>query len=432
MISIPKKTKIWLLPLISIILISSAVFVYARLHTVSYLDTRTVGNLTVLEFRESGTEELLGLAEDNSHRVLSKSYTGNDNGGWTGLTVDIDNFDFLNPDPEDAIVHQTDFGSLAMSSRYQTDGSSIVWDEKHDFAGPTSRFDKIMLYNLTTQSTTSVSSNPYPSTASVHTPWVSGNYVVYSKKESANSNLHVYLYNATTYATTRISPINSAASDAKIYGNYIVWLDWRNENTTGIDIYGYNINTHQYFTVSSASGDQYTFCMNNRYVLYKGGDNNNNNHQGLFLYDLTNGVTSTISPNDINQAFMSSGSTANNTYICWDEPVTNANGTFWAVKFKKISDSITSSVTDTSTLDYDQVPSTINSSYVGWCKGFQKNSTGVPFLYKMLDQTNTQIDENGSNCFGISMDDTWVMWSRVRDFGSSDSEEINICGCALP
>ncbi|NLI40868.1 MAG: hypothetical protein GX421_06790 [Caldisericales bacterium] len=427
------RKKMLGISVVSVIAIAIGVAIFASISLADTLDLRTVSGHTVWEFRRNGSEIVHYLFENNSHRVLATEFVDDQNGGWMGLTFDIDNFNLQNPNPLNALVHQTESTVLGMSSNYQTDETNVVWDEKHDQQSGDPRFDKIKMYNYNTDTTTTIESYPYPSTVSVHSPWVSGNYVVYVRKPTSTSITSVYLYNISTQTSSRISPQSTAATSPKIKGNYVCWLDYRNEATTGIDIYGYDISTQQEFTVTTASGNQYLFFMNDRYVLFKGAETaTDHNNMGVYVFDLQNKTTTTITTSEINEARMSSGSNADNTYVCWDEKVTNNNGTFWAVAYKKVSDNQPTFITDTSTLDYHQVPDMITQSYVGWEKGVCKNAMGVPYLYKMSNQTHTQLDEN--TCIGSSIiiDNSWIMWTRFRHNEGNNYEEFNICGCALP
>ncbi len=428
-----KRKILWVLATsILVIAVGEVIFVvHGNSGTKPYLDTRKVGEHFVWEYRRNGTE-MIDLFKDNSHRALVTETVSTKNGGWMGFTLDINKLNLRDPDTFGMAIHETEESVLSMVSSYMADGERVVWDEKHDQLVGKGRYDTIRMYDYRTKIETTIESHPYPSTITVYKPWINGDYIVYVKEDGEDIS-SIYLYDINAKTSKRITPESVYATSPKKYGNYICWVDFRNQETTGLDIYGYDISKQQEFPIVTTPGSQSRFFMNDRYVLFKGAETaTDHNNLGVYVFDLQNKTTTTITTNEINEARISSGSNADDTYVCWDEKVTNNNGTFWAVAYKKVSDSQSTFVTDTNTLDYHQAPDMVTQSYVGWRKGELKNSTGIPYLYDLSTQNNLQLDENSTQCLNIFIDNKYAMWTRWRQSSGSDYEELNICGCELP
>ncbi len=426
-----KRRTLGILTLVVVVAVVGIVAVTIA-NTAPDLKLRTVNGHIVWEWAQKGVETFPHLFSDNSHMATIKEFNSAKNGGWIGVLFDIDSFDLLNPDPQNAELLETD-ATLGMSSKFRTDEECVVWEELHDQPDGEKRFDTIKLFDIAASTTETIIEFPYPSPVSVMSPDVSGNIVVFERKTQPNNVHTIYSFDRTTEVTTPISPTETSQAYPQIEGNYVCWLDWRNEETTGIDILGYNLSTNQEFIVNILPGDIHYFHMNSRYVLYKGILTEDYNNLGLYLYDLQTQSTITITENEINEGYISVGTNSDDTYVCWDEQITNDNGTFWAVKYKKVSDNNSTFVTGTTTIENHQVPSSAFQTHIGWVEGFEKNSTGIPFLYKIATGNNFQLDDGEPDCGGITMDDTFVMWYKCSTYETENGTALdeNICGCML-
>ena len=63
----------------------------------------------------------------------------------------------------------------------------------------------------------------------------------------------VYMYNISTKKETQITTGGRAINRPAIYGNRIVWDDWRNEN---YDIYMYDLSTKKETQITNNASDQ--------------------------------------------------------------------------------------------------------------------------------------------------------------------------------
>jgi archaellin len=214
----------------------------------------------------------------------------------------------------------------------------------------------------------------------------------------------------------------------------VVWLDARNESTTGTDIYGYDIASSTYFTVTTIPGNQSLFQFNGRYVLYTTKtDVDMGTHrkcEGLYLYDTMTSSTTTITTTEILPIItISSGSTP---IIAWSEKITNSNGDFYAIKYMTVGNQNSSYISNVNDLTYSQFLSNnecINNEYIGWIKTDVTNMVYNPYVFKFSDSTNHALDEPSCDCIEFTLDNEYAMWVRNR---INEGQEFNICGTLLP
>jgi len=76
-------------------------------------------------------------------------------------------------------------------------------------------------------------------------PDIYQNWVVFAKGSSKFSQLNIYLFNIETLEGYLISPSDFLQYAPRIDNNVVVWQDDRNFTDTGVDIYMYDITTHQ-------------------------------------------------------------------------------------------------------------------------------------------------------------------------------------------
>lgn len=419
-----------------IILIGAGLFVYNRFRAFAegQISTRTVDGRTVYEWREIGDQSYPRLSPDNSHKMTMVNY-GEELfvAAYKGYYRDLSDLQDLIDNPSGTSVTPN---NLNIGSNMSTDGTNIVWAEF-----PSSGQDKIRGYNISTSSNFDIDTGTvFPYKAA---PVISGNYVVWqAKKNNAGTGLNqIFVLNLATSATTQLTNNDSIEHwDPAVSGTKVIWLDQRNYATTGEDIYGYNLATSSEFTVTTMSGNQSSFKFNGRYVLYAGshiipGATGNNSEtmakcMGLYLYDTQNNTTTTIVQSNIQISpayFLSNESDAR---IVWSEKITNGNGTFWAVKHKKVSDNSASYISNTSTLADHQFPEFVTSSHIFYSKAAAEDELGLPYCYKLSNNTHYQLDNR--NCLNLTADNTYALWTTIRTEDNEADEGDNICCTVLP
>ncbi len=87
-------------------------------------------------------------------------------------------------------------------------------------------------------------------------------------------------------------------SEPAIYGDLVVWTDWRNRNR---DIYGYNLSTKEEFPITRDPDDQENPAIYGDYVIWEGYRNGNKDIYGYNLstkeeFQITTNASHQISP----------------------------------------------------------------------------------------------------------------------------------------
>ena len=86
-----------------------------------------------------------------------------------------------------------------------------------------------------------------------------------------------------------------------IYGNYIVWTDYRNDNGSGLnsDIFIYDLSTHQEYAICTDTWRQVRPDIYGTWVAWEDNRNGQNNWD-IYAYDLTKGIEVRITENVFN------------------------------------------------------------------------------------------------------------------------------------
>lgn len=396
-------------------------------------ETRTVDGRTVYEFRKPGDQTNIELSPDNSHKLLYSHFgiTWFDEMGKDYI-VDLSDLEKLtaNPGACSELINTTSYNPV-----FSQTGDKVVW-AYHPY--PYTRLQKIFGYDIKTKTQLEIDTRPeIPYKSS---PCMSGNTVAYQGSNGDDGN-QIRLYNMKDKTYRQLTPDQPASNQfPKIIGTKIVWIDRRNSKTTGEDIYGYDLSTNSEFTVTTKPGDQRSFEFNGRYVLYMGSyimpDSVGNDSQsmakcmGLYLYNTQNNTTTTIVQNTTQIAYQYCLSNEPDPRIVWNELVTNENGTFWAVKQKKLSDAGASFISDTSKLKNHQFAEMVTHSHIFYSVDDAEDTLGLPYCYKLTSKTHHQLDTNVFT--EITADDKYVLWTKLRTVDDDPSEARNICGTLLP
>jgi hypothetical protein len=373
------------------------------------------------------------LSPDNSHKLLFSHFgvTWFDDFGKDYL-VDLSDMDKLTENPG---ACTESLGTSSSNPVFSQAGDKTIW-AYHPY--PYTRLQKILGYDIKTKSEFEVDVRkelPYKSA-----PTMSGDVVAYQASSGEEGN-QVHIYDTSNKTYRRLTLDSDASRQFPvILGTMVVWVDRRNNKTTGEDIYGYDLASNSEFTVTTKPGDQGWFEFNGRYVLYIGSHINpgvaGNDSQslakclGLYLYDTQNNTTTTIVQDTTQIAPGYCLSNESDPRIVWSELVTNANGEFWAIKQKRVSDNGASYVSDISTLSFHQFSRFVTDSHIFYSLNDAEDTLGLPYCYKLTDSTHHQLDTK--EFISITADDKYVLWTKLQADEDGQIEGDNICGTLLP
>lgn len=167
-------------------------------------------------------------------------------------------------------------------------GDRVVWTDTRNGLNNTD----IYMYNISTHNETQVSHSENAWNSAIY-----GNRIVWVDSRSGKSD--IYMYDLSTSKETRISYSGSAFNLPGIYGNNIVWNDFRNENMSdnvpiqGIvnyDIYMYNLSTNKETQISHSQEALLPKIYGDRVVWM----DYRNRNSDIYMYDLSNNTESQI------------------------------------------------------------------------------------------------------------------------------------------
>jgi beta propeller repeat protein len=115
-------------------------------------------------------------------------------------------------------------------------GDRIVWQDDRNGNNTSSKTD-IYMYNLSTSAETRVTTSGLASN-----PEIYGDRLVYM------NGSQIYMYDLFTSKETKITAYESIQFSPAIYGDRIIWVDYRNRNN---DVYMYNLSTHTETQITS-------------------------------------------------------------------------------------------------------------------------------------------------------------------------------------
>jgi beta propeller repeat protein/parallel beta-helix repeat protein len=120
-------------------------------------------------------------------------------------------------------------------------GDRIVWQDYRNGNNTSSKTD-IYMYNLSTSAETRVTTSGLASN-----PEIYGDRLVYM------NGSQIYMYDLFTSKETKITAYESIQFSPAIYGDRIIWVDYRNRNN---DVYMYNLSTHTETQITSNKSGQ--------------------------------------------------------------------------------------------------------------------------------------------------------------------------------
>ncbi len=190
---------------------------------------------------------------------------------------------------DDTNIYWMQFGysiNVINSGGTQTDsaisGDVVVWYDSHDGGTGTER--DIYGYNLQSQDDLFITSNDgiiqkYPD--------ISGDTVVYEDTTSGKYNVWVYKISSGSSEAIEATSSSYQARPA-VDGNLAVWMDGRDDGSSGYDIYWCDLSVKPYTTsaVSASDGDQWDPAVSGTVVVWSE-DPSDGSGYNIYGYDLS-------------------------------------------------------------------------------------------------------------------------------------------------
>jgi len=126
-------------------------------------------------------------------------------------------------------------------------------------------------------------------------PAIYGDIIVWH--DFRNYNYDIYMYDLSTGNETQVTSDKSDQWDSVIYGNIIVWTDGRNGD---YDIYIYNISTRNETQITRDESAQYSPAIYNNKIVWMDYRSNN---MDIYMYDLSTGNETQITTDESDQVY---------------------------------------------------------------------------------------------------------------------------------
>jgi beta propeller repeat protein len=199
---------------------------------------------------------------------------------WTDSPIDIDTYDVHMYDLSTSKETQiTNSGSARSPTIY---GNRVVYDDSRNGNSD------IYMYNLSTKKETQITTNE----SDEYSTDFYGNKIVWFSDLGNNDDLtisNLYVYDLSTKKETQIST-SGGSYNPKIYGNKIVWVNWRNGTA---NIYMYNLSTKKKIQITTSGTADNPAIYGNKIVWV---DWRNGNYD-IYMYDLSTKKETQITTN---------------------------------------------------------------------------------------------------------------------------------------
>ncbi|MDD3041086.1 PGF-pre-PGF domain-containing protein [Bacteroides sp.] len=163
--------------------------------------------------------------------------------------------------------------------------------------------DSEVIKTINSQATlveTQITTNP----SSQEAPAIYGDIIVWQDWRNGYSNSDIYMYNLSNNKETQITTDESNQYSPVIYGDIIVWEDWRN-GYSNPDIYMYNLSTHTEMQITTNDSYQLDPAIYGDIIVWM--DYRNFNPSGLvseiYVYNLSNNKETQITTDELEQGF---------------------------------------------------------------------------------------------------------------------------------
>jgi beta propeller repeat protein len=158
-----------------------------------------------------------------------------------------------------------------------------------EYGYPIGNWD-IYMYDLSTRKEKRITTNP---SASLY-PAIYGNRIVW--EDSRNGNDNIYMYDVSTSKETQITTSGSA-SDPAIYGDRIVYFDYRDGKDGTFNIYMYDLSTKKETQIVNSWRGVYNPAIYGDRIVWE--DSRNDDGTGntdIYMYDLSTKKETRITP----------------------------------------------------------------------------------------------------------------------------------------
>lgn len=219
----------------------------------------------------------------------------------------------------------------------------------------------IYMYDLSSFKETQITANGSPQ----YNPVIYGEKIVWNdfRIEDVNTTSDIYVYDLSTSMETRITTSGSA-EDPAIHGDRIVWSDYRNGN---YDIYMYDLSTSTETQITTNESDQYSPDIHGDRIVWN--DDRNGNYN-IYMYDLSTSMETQITTDESYK----SGPAIYGNRIVWNE---KRNGNFDIYMYDL------STSTETQITSYESVQYTATAIYGDRIVWVSEEEGGDIYLYDL-------------------------------------------------
>ena len=193
-------------------------------------------------------------------------------------------------------------------------GDIIVWEDGRN-NGPGDGNRDIYMYDLSTSTETQITTN----LSRQADPAIYGDRIVWTDERNTvtyDDMSDIYMYDLSNSeeirittaeeeqlaqgTETRITTNDSGQEDPAIYGDRIVWTDWRNDNGsyTNSDIYMYDLLTSTETQITTNGSNQMWPAIYGNRIVWT---DERNGNEDIYMYDLSTSTETQITSNESNQ-----------------------------------------------------------------------------------------------------------------------------------
>ena len=251
-------------------------------------------------------------------------------------------------------------------------GNRIVWQDTRDG----DRNYDIYMYDLSTNQEVQITNNTKPEIfierphGSIE-PAIYGNTIVW--QDYRNGNFDIYMYNLSISKETQITTNDSNQMTPEIYGNNIVWCNCGNES-----IYMYNISTSTETRIT-ASGYVYGPAIFGDIIVW---DEYHNGNYDIYMYNLSTSIETQITDN---KSLQEGSVDVYNDRIVWSDG--------YNIFMYNIS---TSNETQITTNTRIVLTPAIYGDKIVWIGGRNESDDFEIYMYDLSTSTETQVTTNMS------------------------------------